>query len=150
LLAGLLPLAGIAQQTPAIALEGAWVRALPPTQSNTAAYLTVSNPGGTPVEIVGGSADLADSVEIHTSREIDGYMRMEQLAGLSVAPGESVQLSPGGTHLMLLGLARMPAPGETLRLCLNLASGGEVCTRAGVRKSAARQQTDNHHSHHND
>ena len=135
-----------AQQPPALELEDSWVRALPPTQSNTAAYMTLHNRGDSTIEIAGASADIAQSVEIHTSREVDGYMRMEQLPGLSVAPGKSLQLAPGGTHLMLLELSHMPIPGETVRVCLELAAGGEVCNDAAVRKSAASQH--DHHQHH--
>ncbi|RLA45004.1 MAG: copper chaperone PCu(A)C [Gammaproteobacteria bacterium] len=142
-------LSAAAEQSAVVALTDVWVRALPPTQTNTAAYLTVINRGDTGVTITGASADdLADKVEIHTTREIDGYMRMEQLRDLSVAAGQSVQLAPGGTHLMLLGLARMPLSGETVQLCLELATGEEVCAVAEVRKTVAAQQTHNHHEQH--
>jgi copper(I)-binding protein len=143
-----LSLVAAAQQPPSITLAQAWVRALPPTQSNTAAYVTVTNPGKAAIVITGASTELAQQVQIHTTREIEGYMRMEQLQQLPVAAGESVQLAPGGTHLMLLGLARMPAPGETVHLCLELATGEEVCTDAPVRKSSAGQKSHAEHQHH--
>lgn len=146
--AALLSAPAVAQQEAAVALLDVWVRALPPGQPNTAAYLTVANHSGVASRVVGASADVADKVEIHTTREIDGYMRMEQLADLPLPPGQSVTLAPGGTHLMLLGLARMPAVGETVRLCLELEPGGEVCTMAQVRKTAAGEQTHDHHQHH--
>ena len=148
LAAGLLSLAAAAQQSSTMVLADAWVRALPPTQTNTAAYVTVTNPGKVAIMITGASTGLAQQVQIHTTREIEGYMRMEQLQNLPVAPGESVQLAPGGTHLMLLGLSRMPMPGETVHFCLELATGEEVCTDAPVRKSAAAQKADDHHQHH--
>jgi copper(I)-binding protein len=146
--AALLSVSAAAQQEAAVELLDVWVRALPPSQTNTAAYLTVANHSDLATSIVGASADVADKVEIHTTREIDGYMRMEQLADLPLAARKSVTLAPGGTHLMLLGLARMPAVGETVRLCLELDPGGEVCTAAQVRKTAAGEQPHDHHQHH--
>ena len=143
-----LSLVAAAQQPPSMILAEAWVRALPPTQTNTAAYVTVTNPGKADIVITGASTELAQEVQIHTTREIEGYMRMEQLQHLPVAPGETVQLAPGGTHLMLLGLARMPTPGETVHLCLELATGEEVCTDAPVRKSSAVQKSHDEHQHH--
>jgi copper(I)-binding protein len=148
LVAGLVSVAASAQQDTALVLQDAWVRALPPTQSNTAAYVTVTNTADTAVTITGGSVDFANTVEIHTTREIDGYMRMEQLPGLTVAPGATVSLAPGGTHLMLLELSRMPVAGESTRICLDLASGDTACTDAAVRKSAQQGQTHTHHQHH--
>ncbi|MCB1679514.1 MAG: copper chaperone PCu(A)C [Halioglobus sp.] len=131
-----------------LVLEDAWVRALPPTMNRTAAYMTLINRGDATAEVVGGRAELAQTVEIHTTRDVDGYRRMEQLDSISIAPDQRVRLQPGGTHLMLLGLSRMPAAGETLPLCVGLASGAEVCTVAQVRTAAGRQSEPGHHHQH--
>ncbi len=145
LAAGLLSLAAVAAQDPKLEFEDAWVRALPPFQPNTAAYLTLVNRGEVAVAIVGASSNVAEKVELHTTRKVDGLMRMEQLQGLAVAPGERVILAPGGTHLMLLGLAYMPAPGDDVQLCLQLATGGEVCTTAEVRTGGDTLDHSHHH-----
>lgn len=134
-----LALGGVGAMAQSLALEDAWVRALPPTMRTTAAYMTLVNRGEATVTVVDGRADLAQTVEIHTTREVDGYRRMEQLDSISIEPGQSVRLQPGGAHLMLLGLTRMPAAGETLRVCLGLAGGEEVCTVADVRAPAGQQ-----------
>ena len=150
LAAGLLAQLAAAAKAPdsGIEFESAWVRALPPFQPTTAGYLTFVNRGEIAVAIVGASANIADKVELHTTRMVDGLMRMEELQGLAVAPGERVQFAPGGTHLMLLGLTYMPAPGDDVRLCLRLASGAEACTAAEVRSSGTgpgAQKPEHHH-----
>lgn len=147
LLLSLAPLLAVAAEPAALTLEGAWVRALPPGQPNTAAYLTATNRGAAAVTIVGASAAIAASTEIHTTREVDGLQRMEQVAQLQLAPGQSLAFAPGGTHLMLMGLAQMPAPGEQVRLCLELAGGAQVCTLAEVQKSGGNEQSHEHHQH---
>jgi copper(I)-binding protein len=141
-------LTAIASQETALEFSNAWVRSLPPSQSNTAGYLTLVNRGETAVAVVGASSDLAKKVELHTTRQVDGLMRMERLEGLAVAPGETVELAPGGTHLMLLGLAYMPVPGDEVRLCLQLASGEEVCTNAEVRGGGKAPDAQDHQQHH--
>ena len=65
---------------------------------------------------------------------VDGLMRMEPLDGFAVAPGERSELEPGGNHLMLMGLAFRPVPGDDITLCLQLLTREEICTRADVRK----------------
>jgi hypothetical protein len=130
-----------------VGISDAWIRALPPTQPITAAYLTISNPGSLPVTVTGASTDIAGRVEIHTTREVDGLMRMEQLQQLDLPPASEVILSPGGTHLMLLDLKRMPAAGEAVSLCLQLSSAGPVCTEAIARKSADTGGGHQHHHH---
>jgi copper(I)-binding protein len=148
LVATLLASSATADDAELLVIEDAWVRALPPTQNVTAAYLTVSNPGSATVTITGGEADLAAEVQIHATRDIDGYMRMERLQQLEVPAGGSAKLAPGGTHLMLMQLQRMPTAGERLRLCLSLSTGQAVCTEAPVKKTAAASQHNDHHQHH--
>ena len=145
--AGLLSSSLYAGEASVLKIENAWVRALPPTQKVTAAYLTVSNPGPETVTITGGEVDLAAEVQIHSTREIDGYTRMERLRQLELPAGGSARLEPGGTHLMLMQLQRMPAAGEIVRLCLSLSTGEPVCTDAVVKKSAASPHHE-HHQHH--
>ena len=129
----------------AIAVSQPWVRALPPTQANTAAYLVIENQAGAAVTITGASSDIAERVEFHTTREVDGYQRMEQLQQLELAPGQRLELAPGGTHLMLLGLQRMPAVGEQVQLCLYVAGGEETCFSAEVRRDGGQSSHEHHH-----
>ncbi|MDG2045588.1 MAG: copper chaperone PCu(A)C [Halioglobus sp.] len=138
------------EQDAVLTIENAWVRALPPGQPNTAAYLTLVNRGGEAVVVESVSSDVADMVEIHTTRNADGLMRMAQLPSLEVASGQRLALAPGGTHLMLLGLETMPVAGDTVQLCLQFASHRDVCTSAVVRKSSDRSdsQGGQNHQHH--
>lgn len=140
-----LPVAAFADESK-LAIADAWIRALPPSQSSTAAYLTLHNRGGQPAVISGGSVEGAGRVEIHTTREVDGLMRMVPLSTLHVPPGGSVMLEPGGTHLMVLDLERMPVAGESRRLCLQGEGGQSVCTDAAVRRDA--DGGDHQHHHH--
>ena len=90
LAAGVLAPVAAAEPDEALELKSAWVRALPPFQPNTSAYLTLVNTGEAAVAIVGASSDVAEKVEIHRTREVDGLMRMEQLDGLALAPGDLI------------------------------------------------------------
>ena len=139
----LLPAVALAQAP--VALEDAWVRALPPMQPNTAAYLTVQNTSAATIVVNSASASIAGRVEIHTTREVDGMMRMEQLQQVTIGPGQQLAFAPGGMHLMLLDLKRMPVPEEEVELCLQLASGEEACTVATARKAGPASHQHDHH-----
>jgi len=138
-------LASASESEPEFAIEGAWVRAMPPVQSNTAAYLAVKNLSSDPLDVAGVSTDKSERAEIHVSRDVDGYTRMERLDTLRIPAGGTVNLSPGGTHLMLFGLKPMPAPGSKVRICLVFSSGSEGCVDAPVRKSSADMAGHQHH-----
>lgn len=127
-----------------VTIESAWVRAMPPTQRSTAAYLSVKNNGDAPIVISGARSDSAKETQIHTSSDVDGYMRMERIESIELGARETLEFAPGGLHLMLLGLEQMPARGSTVNLCLLLASGSAICADAPVRKSAGESS---HHHH---
>jgi copper(I)-binding protein len=133
-----------------ITIENAWVRAMPPTQSSTAGYLTVHNHGDSPVEIVAASSQPVANVEMHNSTEVNGLMSMERMHTLSLSARTKVEFTPGGKHLMIMGLEKMPAPGDTVELCLEFDTGRVVCTQADVRRTAPGLNDDDgtEHQHH--
>lgn len=145
--AGLLALvASAAMSGPGLEITDAWVRALPPGQPATAAYLTVTNPGAEAVTVEAASADRAKRVEMHDTREVDGMLRMRQQASVTIPAGGELRFAPGGLHLMLLGLEQMPREGESVRLCLH-SGDTRHCTQATVRRDAEPGDGHQHHQH---
>jgi len=120
---------------------------MPSGQATTAAYLKVRNSGDSSQSIIGASAAGAGSEELHRTREREGMVGMEQLDSVEVAAGGEFEFTPGGTHLMLLGIERMPAPDTTVRLCLRTATGGEACTDAIVRRGGNVHSMHGHGDH---
>ncbi|MAC33739.1 MAG: hypothetical protein CME38_09080 [Haliea sp.] len=144
--AGVLALAGQAAMAQgALELSDAWVRALPPGQPATAAYLVVHNTGSEPVTVEAASASGAGRVEMHDTLQEDGMSRMRQRHQVTVPAGDVLRFQPGGLHLMLLELEAMPPEGETVRLCLH-SSEREHCIDAPVRRQAGVGH--DHHGHH--
>jgi copper(I)-binding protein len=130
-------------------IENAWVRAMPPSQANTAGYLTLENTGQRALRIVGAHSLPEAVVEIHSSGIVDGMMTMQAVDVVEVAPGNSVEFGPGGMHLMIMGLEKMPAPGEQVKLCLEFESASPLCADATVRKAPpAADEADSHQHHH--
>jgi len=142
----LVSLTAMAEQSK-LEFDNVWVRAMPPFQTNSAGYLGITNRGEVAVAIVGASSNVADKVELHATRKVDGLVRMEPLDVLVVAPGERAELAPGGRHLMLMGLAFRLVPGDDVRICLTLATDEEFCADADVRTGGAAQGKDNHEHH---
>lgn len=137
--------AAVFAQSPVI--SNAWVRAMPPGQSMTAAYLQLHNSGTTALEILGVSSSLA-SASLHETRVEDGRSSMRAVAALSVPAGESIRMQPGGLHIMLMGLQRTPVEGDTVPVCLRT-NRGEACTDATVRRGAPMVHPADNHSQHN-
>lgn len=100
----------------------------------TAAYLTVANPTDREIIIRSVGASRGDA-SLHENRRVDGQVQMRALATLTLPANGEVSLEPGGLHIMLMGLDRTPAVGETLRLCL-ASTAGTACTDAPVLRRA--------------
>ena len=87
-----------------VTAKDAWVRATVPAQKTTAAYVTIhSTEAARVVEVKTAAAGRA---EIHKSEMAGGVMKMEMMEELALPAGKSVELRPGGTHLMLMELPK--------------------------------------------
>jgi copper(I)-binding protein len=57
---------------------------------------------------------------------------MQPLDRVTLPPGTTVRLKPGGIHGMLEGLDPVPVAGDTLRVTLEVRAGGRVTVEARV------------------
>lgn len=106
--------------------EDAWVRATPPNATTAAAYLTLRG-ADEDDRLIGAHSPAAQAVEIHTTLQRDGMMQMIPLKSLAVPARGTVKLSPGGEHLMLIGLEGPLAPGDaSLVITLQFERAGAI------------------------
>ena len=105
----------------------AWSRATPGGAKTGSGYLTIENKGSTPDRLISGSADVAGKVEVHEMTMNNGVMTMRPLdQGLTIEPGKTVKLAPGGYHLMLLDLKSPLKRGDKVPVTLEFEKAGKV------------------------
>jgi copper(I)-binding protein len=110
-----------------LAITQAWARATPGGAKVGGGYLTIENKGTAPDRLIGGSADVAGKVEVHEMAMNNGVMTMRPLEnGLTIEPGKTVKLAPGGYHLMLLDLKSPLKQGEKVPVTLKFEKAGEA------------------------
>lgn len=130
----LLAVIGCGAPSEELVIEGAEVRVAPVAAVTAAAYFTLQNAGPVADTITAIGSDIADSLSLHESMDHgDGNTMMMPLAWLAVPAGERVTLAPGGKHLMIEGLTRPIAPGDSIRLTLSFSSGRRLEVIAPVR-----------------
>jgi periplasmic copper chaperone A len=109
-----------------ITVENPWIRETPGGARVAGGYLRIVNHGSQPDRLIGGTSEIAERFEVHSMEIRDGVARMAPVVGgLLVPPGESVELAPGGYHVMFTGLIRPPHEGERV-------AGTLVFERAGA------------------
>jgi len=121
-----------------VQVHEAWARRAPMMDgakggSNGALYAKLLNAGAQADALLGAATDAAGSVEVHETYRSMGMMMMRPLPKIAIAPGQGVELKPGGYHLMLLGLKRELKPGETVRVTLEFEKAGKVAVDALVK-----------------
>ncbi len=117
-----------------VSVEDPYVRAVPPGQPNSAAFMSLRNATDQTCQLVGASSDVAEVVELHTHTMEDGMMRMRQVDHIELPAGETVSLKPGGLHIMLIGLKHKLVPDDEIRLTLKFSDGSEHELSAPVKK----------------
>lgn len=110
------------------------------------AFFTLTNTGDTVDRLVGGTTKAAGRVEVHEMAMDGDVMKMRELEnGLEVPPGETVELKPGGYHIMLFDLVGALKEGEMMEVTLEFAKAGTVTIPVMVQgKSAKTAQAHNH------
>jgi copper(I)-binding protein len=133
---------GVGSGEPEIHVDGAWARAMPlvsgegEAATNSAVYLLIRNEGGVGDRLLAAASEVAERVEIHESKIVNDMMVMEELEGVEILPGSSVELKPGGVHIMLLGILRPLLVGEEFELLLHFQKAGDLSIAVPVRLNA--------------
>ncbi len=111
----------------AIEINHPWARATPRGASVAAGYLKLTNTGTTPDRLIGMSVAVSDRVEVHEMATVEGVMKMRPVKdGLEIKPGQSVELKPGGLHLMMLDLKQQLQQGQRVKGTLVFEKAGKV------------------------
>jgi Copper chaperone PCu(A)C len=69
-------------QGASIQIEQPWARATPAGASTAAVYLTIDNKSHDPDRLIGGSSDVADKLQIHEMKVVNGTMEMREVTGV--------------------------------------------------------------------
>lgn len=132
--------------------EDAYIRAMPPGQQITAAFLKLVNPSEKACQITGGSSSIATELQIHEHLHSDGMMKMRPVASVTVEAGTTLTFKPGQHHLMLFGIQAPLVPGQAVEFSLTTENCGSLVVVAEVRslfksKPAASKHNDKPHNH---
>ena len=110
-----------------LSIEGGWARAMLPGQPAGGGYLSIANGGSEPDRLLGGSTPSAGRVEIHTMEVVDDVMTMRPVeGGLEIPAGGTVELKPGGLHLMFMEVGEPFSEGGSVPLTLEFDRAGAV------------------------
>ena len=112
-------------------VQDAWARPTVQGQTVGGGYFRIDG-GPTADRLLAVSADIAQSVELHTMRMDGDVMRMRQLDSVDVPAKQSVEFKPGGMHVMLIGLKTPLKVGNNFPMTLRFEKAGSVSVNVRV------------------
>jgi periplasmic copper chaperone A len=116
-----------------LVISQAWTRATPGGAKIGGGFLTIENKGTAPDKLIGASADAAGKIEVHEMAMNNGVMKMRPVEnGLTIEPGKSVKLAPGGFHLMMMDLKSPLKQGDKVPVTLQFEKAGKVAVTLDV------------------
>ena len=107
-------------------------RPTPPGISVGAVYFSITNAGGKADRLLSVSTPVASKVELHESRNMRGVVEMRELTSVECPPGATVRATPGGLHVMLMGLAAPLAAGTEFSVSLQFRDAGVLTLKVPV------------------
>ena len=135
LIAGVLATASRAQDVKAgdLVISQAWTRATPGGAKIGGGFVTIENKGSAPDKLIGANSDGAGKIEVHEMSMDNGVMKMRPVeGGLTIDPGKSVKLAPGGYHLMMMDLKSPLKQGDKMPVTLEFEKAGKVAISLDV------------------
>lgn len=109
-----------------VKVANAWARATFALAKTGAGYFTITNISSQDITLteVVVAEEVAMMAELHHTVMQNDMMQMQELeAGIIIQAGSSVELSPGGMHVMFMGLSGPLVAGESLNIELHFADG---------------------------
>lgn len=101
-----------------VTVKEPWVRGTVASQKATGAFMQLSTTEA--VRLVEARSGAAKIVEIHEMRMEGDRMMMQAVPGLDLVPGKTLELKPGGYHVMLIDVVKPLNAGDKVPLTLVL------------------------------
>jgi copper(I)-binding protein len=127
-----------------VEVEKPWIRATAPGAKTAAGYMTLRNKSAQPERLVGAASPLAAKVETHIHVKDGEILRMREVKGFDVPAKGSLELKPGGAHLMLVDIKRPLKEGDKVPLTLKFERAGELSVDFHVGRLTAPSSHDKH------
>lgn len=119
--------------TPKISIHDAWARATVAGQSSAAAYFTLRNDGDGDDKLLGATTPVGNAGLHSSSMTANGVMQMRPMKELPVPANSTVELKPGGMHVMIMGVKQPLQAGGSFDLTLRFERSGTRVVNVAVR-----------------
>lgn len=115
-------------------LENAWIRPAPPGMKMTAGFGTLRNVTGKTLDIESFSSPSLGEITLHLTEVVDGVSSMKEVDIFSLAPEGTLEMKPGGYHLMIMTPVKTVSQGMRVTLEVHTTDGRTFSYEVPVEK----------------
>ncbi|MDH5680012.1 MAG: copper chaperone PCu(A)C [Spirochaetota bacterium] len=83
-----------------------WIRLRPPGMKVTGGFVKLENPNNSPVKLISAESDICEATELHEMIHEKNVMKMKKVDSIEVPANGTMDLKPGGYHLMFINLKK--------------------------------------------
>ncbi|MGH7885311.1 MAG: copper chaperone PCu(A)C [Thermodesulfobacteriota bacterium] len=117
-----------------ITVKDVWIREVLPGSDITAGYMTIMNHGNVDDTLIDIKCGCSEKVELHTTTiDSNDVARMKMIKNIKISSGETLELSPGSYHLMIMGIKNSMKEKDKVTFELNFQKQGKVIVDASIR-----------------
>ena len=98
---------------------------------SAAVYVELENSGGDDA-LIGATCDCDAEISLHVTEDLDGISIMTGADRLDVPTGSTLELDPGGSHLMVQDLQSPLTAGSTIDITLHFARSEDLSVTVPV------------------
>ncbi|WP_353571619.1 copper chaperone PCu(A)C [Candidatus Albibeggiatoa sp. nov. BB20] len=128
-----------------ISIDGAWVRAVPPSSTVTAAYMKIHNLSDAAIDLIGGSTDAFKTVELHQTVFEGELAKMVKQEKITIPAQGATELKPGDYHIMLIDRQIDLNIGDSIELTLQFSD--EISQTVSIEVKQANVPMMHQHKH---
>ncbi|WP_129358903.1 MULTISPECIES: copper chaperone PCu(A)C [Micrococcaceae] len=127
-----------------LAVKDPWAKAA--DSGMTAVFGTLTNTSDHEVKVTQAETQASDMAQLHetvTDSKTGASSMQEKKDGFTIKPGESLDLKPGGNHIMLMDLKCSMLAGDSLKVTLKTSDDKSLVVDAPIRDySGAKENYD--------
>ncbi len=116
-----------------IKVENPYTRATVAGQKVAGGFMKIENKGAAD-QLISASSPIAAEMQLHTMSMEGNVMKMREVKAIDVPANGSVDLKPGGLHLMFMDIKAPLKAGESVPVKLKFQKAGELEIKVPVRE----------------
>ncbi|RDH84864.1 MAG: hypothetical protein DIZ80_05205 [endosymbiont of Galathealinum brachiosum] len=110
----------------------------PPGAGVMAGYMEISNTTSKNIDIISVNSQSFKMVEMHQSKEVDGFAKMLPQKKLSIPANGKLILKSGSYHLMLIKPEKWFKHGDLIKLNFTLSNDTKISLDVNIKKTSSR------------